>query len=163
MNPCPCGFFTDPQKECTCTPLQIQRYHSKVSGPLLDRIDIQVEVPGLRYQELASKDAGESSTVIRERVNQGRTIQLRRFEKTKIHANAQMGARDIKRYCAVKDDAEKLLETAINKLGLSARAYSRVLRRTSPKRFNIEAWIGGCDSRRSRSSSSLWAGRVTIR
>jgi len=128
MNPCPCGFFTDPQKECTCTPLQIQRYHSKVSGPLLDRIDIQVEVPGLRYQELASKDAGESSTVIRERVNQGRTIQLRRFEKTKIHANAQMGARDIKRYCAVKDDAEKLLETAINKLGLSARAYSRVLK-----------------------------------
>ena len=108
--------------------MQIQRYHSKVSGPLLDRIDIQVEVPGLRYQELASKDAGESSTVIRERVNQGRTIQLRRFEKTKIHANAQMGARDIKRYCAVKDDAEKLLETAINKLGLSARAYSRVLK-----------------------------------
>jgi len=95
---------------------------------LRDRIDIQVEVPGLRYQELASKDAGESSTVIRERVNQGRTIQLRRFEKTKIHANAQMGARDIKRYCAVKDDAEKLLETAINKLGLSARAYSRVLK-----------------------------------
>jgi len=95
---------------------------------LLDRIDIQVEVPDLRYQELASKDAGESSTVIRERVNQGRTIQLRRFEKTKIHANAQMGARDIKRYCAVKEDAEKLLETAINKLGLSARAYSRVLK-----------------------------------
>ena len=95
---------------------------------MLDRIDIQVEVPDLRYQELASKDAGESSTVIRERVNQGRTIQLRRFEKTKIHANAQMGARDIKRYCAVKDDAEKLLETAINKLGLSARAYSRVLK-----------------------------------
>ena len=95
---------------------------------MLDRIDIQVEVPGLRYQELASKDAGESSTVIRERVNQGRTIQLRRFEKTKIHANAQMGARDIKRYCAVKEDAEKLLETAINKLGLSARAYSRVLK-----------------------------------
>jgi magnesium chelatase family protein len=70
MNPCVCGFLTDPQKECTCTPLQIQRYRSKVSGPLLDRIDIQVEVPGLRYQELASKDAGESSNTIRERVNQ---------------------------------------------------------------------------------------------
>ena len=121
--------------------MQIQRYHSKVSGPLLDRIDIQVEVPGLRYQELASKDAGESSTVIRERVNQGRTIQLRRFEKTKIHANAQMGARDIKRYCAVKDDAEKLLETAINKLGLSARAYSRVLKvgRTIADLAGVEA------------------------
>ena len=125
---CICGFFTDPQKECTCTPLQIQRYRSKVSGPLLDRIDIQVEVPGLRYQELASKDAGESSDVIRMRVNTARSIQLQRFEKTKVHANAQMGTREIKRFCSVKEDAEKLLETAINKLGLSARAYSRVLK-----------------------------------
>ena len=128
MNPCICGFFTDPQKECTCTPLQIQRYRSKVSGPLLDRIDIQVEVPGLRYQELASKDAGESSTVIRQRVNDARKIQLRRFDNTKLHSNAQMGTKEIKRYCAVKEDTEKLLETAINKLGLSARAYSRVLK-----------------------------------
>jgi magnesium chelatase family protein len=117
-----------PQKECICTPLQIQRYRSKVSGPLLDRIDIQIEVPGLRYQELASKDAGEASSVIRDRVNGARKIQLQRFEKTKIHANAQMGAREIKRYCAVNSDADKLLETAINKLGLSARAYSRVLK-----------------------------------
>jgi magnesium chelatase family protein len=80
------------------------------------------EVPGLRYQELASKDAGESSDIIRMRVNTARSVQLQRFEKTKVHANAQMGTREIKRYCAVKDDAEKLLETAINKLGLSARA-----------------------------------------
>lgn len=128
MNPCVCGFFTDPQKECICTPLQIQRYRSKVSGPLMDRIDIQVEVPGLRYQELASKDAGESSSVIRQRVNDARKIQLQRFDKTKLHSNAQMGAKEIKRYCAVKEDTEKLLETAINKLGLSARAYSRVLK-----------------------------------
>ena len=128
MNPCPCGFLTDPQKECTCTPLQIQRYRSKVSGPLLDRIDIQIEVPGLRYQELASKDAGENSDVIRKRVNVARTVQQQRFHKTKFHANAQMGAKEIKRYCAVKEDAERLLETAINKLGLSARAYSRVLK-----------------------------------
>jgi magnesium chelatase family protein len=128
MNPCVCGFLTDPQKECICTPLQIQRYRSKVSGPLLDRIDIQIEVPGLRYQELASKEAGESSEVIRQRVNAARLIQLKRFHKTKIHANAQMGSREIKRYCAIEDDAEKLLETAINKLGLSARAYSRVLK-----------------------------------
>ena len=125
---CPCGFLTDPQKECTCTPLQIQRYRSKVSGPLLDRIDIQIEVPGLRYQELASKDAGEPSSAIRSRVNQARAIQLHRFDKSKLHANAQMGTREIKRYCAVKEDAERLLETAINKLGLSARAYSRVLK-----------------------------------
>ena len=128
MNPCPCGFFTDPQKECTCTPLQIQRYRSKVSGPLLDRIDIQVEVPTLRYQELANKDAGESSDEVRQRVNAARSIQLQRFVNRKIHANAQMGAKDIKRYCAVNDAAEKLLETAINKLGLSARAYSRILK-----------------------------------
>ena len=128
MNPCVCGFLTDPQKECTCTPLQIQRYRSRVSGPLLDRIDIQVEVPALRYQDLASKDSGEPSTAIRERVNAARAIQLSRFQKTKTHANAQMGAREIKRYCNVNVDAEKLLETAINKLGLSARAYSRVLK-----------------------------------
>ena len=128
MNPCPCGFFTDPQKECGCTPPQIQRYRSKVSGPLLDRIDIQVEVPALRYQELASKDAGEPSSAIRQRVNAARQIQLARFQKRGLHANAQMGTKDIKRYCAVKPEAEKLLEVAINKLGLSARAYSRVLK-----------------------------------
>jgi magnesium chelatase family protein len=128
MNPCPCGFFTDPQKECVCTPLQIQRYRSRVSGPLLDRIDIQVEVPALRYQDLASKDAGESSDLIRQRVNAARAIQLQRFQKRNIHGNAQMGARDIKRHCVLKEDAEKLLENAINRLGLSARAYSRVLK-----------------------------------
>jgi magnesium chelatase family protein len=128
MNPCPCGFFTDPQKECGCTPPQIQRYRSKISGPLLDRIDIQVEVPALRYQELASKDAGEPSSAIRQRVNAARQIQLARFQKRGLHANAQMGTRDIKKYCAVKPEAEKLLEVAINKLGLSARAYSRVLK-----------------------------------
>ena len=128
MNPCPCGFLGDPQKECVCTPLQIQRYRSKVSGPLLDRIDIQVEVPALRYQELASKDAGEPSATIRQRVNAARVIQLQRFHKRNLHANARMGAREIRRYCAVNEQAEKLLETAINKLGLSARAYSRVLK-----------------------------------
>ncbi len=128
MNPCPCGFFTDPQKECICTPLQIQRYRSRVSGPLLDRIDIQVEVPTLRYQDLVSKDAGESSLSIRQRVNAARAIQHKRFDKRNTHANAQMSARDLKRHCAVQEDASKLLEHAINKLGLSARAYSRVLK-----------------------------------
>jgi len=87
--------------------MQIQRYRSRVSGPLIERIDIQIEVPGLRYQELASKDSGESSNVIRERVNQARKIQLQRFDKSKIHANAQMGAKEIKRYCAVKEDADR--------------------------------------------------------
>jgi magnesium chelatase family protein len=128
MNPCPCGFFTDPQKECACTPSQIQRYRSKVSGPLLDRIDIQVEVPALRYQDLASRDSGEISSLIRQRVNAARQIQLERFQKRGIYANAQMGSKDIKRHCAVNTEAEKLLEVAINKLGLSARAYSRILK-----------------------------------
>ena len=128
IQPCPFGFFTDPRKECGCTPLQIQRYRSRVSGPLLDRIDIQVEVPAVRYQELASRDAGEPSAVIRQRINGARAIQLKRFEKRGIHANAQMGTKDIRRYCGVKEGAEKLLEVAINKLGLSARAYSRILK-----------------------------------
>jgi magnesium chelatase family protein len=121
MNPCRCGFFTDPQKECACTPSQIQRYRSKVSGPLLDRIDIQVEVPALRYQDLASRDSGEISSLIRQRVNAARQIQLERFQKRGIYANAQMGSKDIKRHCAVNTEAEKLLEVAINKLGLSTR------------------------------------------
>ena len=125
---CPCGFFTDPQKECGCTPLQIQRYRGRVSGPLLDRIDIQIEVPALRYQELASRDPGESSSAIRQRVNDARRIQLERFHKRGIHANAQMGTREIRRYCAVEEKGESLLEVAINKLGLSARAYSRILK-----------------------------------
>ena len=130
MNPCVCGFFTDPQKECICTPLQIQRYRSKVSGPLLDRIDIQIEVPGLRYQELASKEAGESSKVIRERVNHARKIQLRRFEKTKIHANAQMGTKEIKRFCMVKEDADKLIrdrdqQTRLERASLQPGVESR--------------------------------------
>lgn len=128
MNPCPCGFFTDPSKECACTPLQIQRYRSKVSGPLLDRIDIQIEVPALRYQELASRDAGEPSSEIRRRVNAARKIQIERLKKRNIHSNAQMASRDIKRHCAVDEASERLLETAINKLGLSARAYSRILK-----------------------------------
>jgi magnesium chelatase family protein len=128
MNPCPCGFFTDPQKECSCTPLQIQRYRSRVSGPLLDRIDIQVEVPALRYEDLVSRDPGEPSALIRQRVNRARAIQVGRFQKRGIHANAQMGTKDIKRHCVVKEGAESLLEMAINKLGLSARAYSRILK-----------------------------------
>ena len=118
MNPCPCGYFTDPQKECGCTPPQIQRYRSKVSGPLLDRIDIQVEVPALRYQELASKDAGEPSSAIRQRVNAARQIQLARFQKRNLHANAQMGTRDIEKYCAVKPEAEKHRERFKGSRGL---------------------------------------------
>ncbi len=128
MNPCPCGFFTDPLKECNCTPLQIQRYRSKISGPLLDRIDIQVEVPAVQYQELASRDAGEQSNAIRERVNAARGMQTRRFQKGKIHSNAQMGTKELNRFCEVSGEGQRLLETAITKFGMSARAYNRILK-----------------------------------
>ena len=123
------AFFTDPQKECTCTPLQIQRYRSKVSGPLLDRIDIQVEVPTLRYQELASKDAGECSASIRKRVILARDVQMKRFEGRKgMYCNADMQSKDIQTFCNLDAAGEDLLKMAITKLGLSARAYDRILK-----------------------------------
>ncbi len=128
MNPCPCGFFGDPQKECRCTPMQIARYRSRVSGPLLDRIDIQVEVPAVAYEALASHAPGEPSEAVRERVNQARRVQVERFGEAGIHANARMSARDVRRYCRVDPAGEQLLENAINRLGLSARAYVRILK-----------------------------------
>jgi magnesium chelatase family protein len=128
MNPCPCGFYGDPQKDCTCSTLQIQRYRARISGPLLDRIDIQVEVPAVRYKELADQSAGESSAAIRARVDGARDVQLARFRGRKIFCNAQMGARDLRRFCRIDVAAEKLLESAMAKLGLSARAYTRILK-----------------------------------
>ena len=128
MNPCPCGFFADPQKECRCTPMQIARYRSRVSGPLLDRIDIQVEVPAVAYEALASRAPGETSEAVRERVNRARSVQVERFGETGIHANARMSARDVRLYCRVDPAAEQLMENAINRLGLSARAYVRILK-----------------------------------
>jgi len=128
MNPCPCGFHGDPTKECTCATLQVQRYRARISGPLLDRIDIQVEVPAVRYKELADQAPGETSSAIRGRVDRARDIQLARFKGRKIFCNAQMNARDMKRFCRPDAAAEKLLETAMLKLGLSARAYTRILK-----------------------------------
>ncbi len=128
MNPCPCGFYTDPQHECTCAPMAIQRYRSRISGPLLDRIDIHVEVPAVKYKDLAERSAGESSEAIRARVNAAREIQLKRFRSATIFCNAQMGAREQKEYCELEPAGEKLLEVAINRLGLSARAYTRILK-----------------------------------
>jgi magnesium chelatase family protein len=128
MNPCPCGFFTDPQHECTCSPLVIQRYRSRISGPLLDRIDIHIEVPAVKYKELTDKNAGEPSAAIRERVNAARKIQLERFAGASFYSNAQMDARELRAHCQVDNAAERLLELAINRLGLSARAYTRILK-----------------------------------
>jgi magnesium chelatase family protein len=128
MNPCPCGFYTDTQHECTCSPLMIQRYRSRISGPLLDRIDIHVEVPAVKYRELTARNPGETSESIRERVNRARRFQLARFAGTRIFSNAQMGARELHAHCQVEAAGERLLELAINRLGLSARAYTRILK-----------------------------------
>jgi magnesium chelatase family protein len=111
-----------------CTETQKSRYYSKISGPLLDRIDIQIEVPEVKFRDIVSKIEAESSEEIRKRVSAARDIQLRRFEGRKIYANAQMGPKDVKRHCPIGAEGEKLLEMAVTKLGFSARAYDRVLK-----------------------------------
>ncbi|HEY1850137.1 MAG TPA: YifB family Mg chelatase-like AAA ATPase [Candidatus Binataceae bacterium] len=128
MNPCPCGFFTDLQHECTCSQITIQRYRSRISGPLLDRIDIHIEVPAVKYKELTDRTPGEPSTAIRERVNRARGLQIDRYRDSGFFANAQMGARELRDHCQVEPAGERLLELAINRLGLSARAYTRILK-----------------------------------
>ena len=128
MNPCPCGYLSDPKHECRCTYSQIQKYRSKISGPLLDRIDIQVEVPAVPYKDLMGNSDAEPSEEIRKRVNSARTIQSDRFVRTKIYCNAQMSSRHIKKYCGIDATSADLLESAIDKLGLSARAYNRILK-----------------------------------
>jgi len=129
MNPCPCGYFGDSRHQCTCTPGQIHRYRHRVSGPLLDRIDIHIEVPAVPYKELTTEYSGEKSEDIRKRVAAARDVQLERFkDDKKIYSNGQMKTRHIKKYCKLKPDAQSLLETALHKLGLSARAYTRILK-----------------------------------
>ena len=129
MNPCPCGYFTDPTKECTCTPPQIQRYMSKISGPLLDRIDIHIEVPAVKYKELSSKGESEKSADIRTRVINAREIQLIRFKEMKhIFNNGDMGSKEVRMFCKLDSTGEELLKMAMTKLGLSARAYDRILK-----------------------------------
>src|SRR5262245_4188417 len=128
MNPCPCGFFGDSMHECSCSPLAVPRYRARISGPLLDRIDIHIEVPAVKYKELTEQRGAEPSSVIRERVDRARKLQLERFAGKAIFSNAQMGAREITAYCQVDSAGERLLELAINRLGLSARAYTRILK-----------------------------------
>jgi len=130
MNPCPCGFYTDPTRNCTCTPWMIHKYLRRISGPLLDRIDIHIEVPRLKDQELVNQPTGETSGAIRARVERAREVQRQRFRNdgAGIFCNAHMSARQIRKFCAPKDDVKDLLRTAINQLGLSARAYDRILK-----------------------------------
>lgn len=128
MNPCPCGYLGDPLKECTCNLNEIMRYRAKISGPLLDRIDIVVEVSPVKYRDLSSDQAGENSKNIQERVIKAREIQLKRFKNKKITANSQMSARDIRKFCKIEPESERILEMAVDRLGLSARAYHRILK-----------------------------------
>ncbi len=128
MNPCPCGYMEDPIHQCTCTPSQIQRYRQRVSGPLLDRIDIHIEVPAVAYKELSKDLTGESSEDIRSRVQRSKEVQIKRFSKDNIFSNAKMQSRHIKKHCLLKAEAQDILETAMQKLGLSARAYTRILK-----------------------------------
>jgi magnesium chelatase family protein len=130
MNPCPCGFFNDKSRECQCTPAMIQRYVSKISGPLLDRIDIHIDVPAVNYKELRGGSAPEGSEQIRARVLRARETQLNRFAAAgeRIYSNAQMGTRQIRAYCELTTECERMLERAMTQQGLSARAHDRILK-----------------------------------
>ncbi|HTD21247.1 MAG TPA: YifB family Mg chelatase-like AAA ATPase [Terriglobales bacterium] len=130
MNPCPCGFFNDKSRDCQCTQPIIQRYMSKISGPLLDRIDIHIDVPAVNYKELRTGSTPESSEQVRERVIRAREVQLNRFAVAgeRIYSNAQMGARQIRTYCELSGESERLLERAMQQQGLSARAHDRILK-----------------------------------
>jgi magnesium chelatase family protein len=129
MNPCPCGYFNHPEKECICAPGVVQKYLSKISGPLLDRIDLHVEVTPVNFNELASERLSEKSRVIRERVTLARNIQITRFEENEdVFCNAQMSPNMVRKICKISDGGQALLKQAMEKLGLSARAYDRILK-----------------------------------
>ncbi|HVD33867.1 MAG TPA: YifB family Mg chelatase-like AAA ATPase [Gemmatimonadales bacterium] len=129
MNPCPCGYSGDPTHSCNCGPLAIERYRSRISGPLLDRIDIHLEVPAVAYGDIVGEQSGETSAVIRARVEHARAVQRDRFrDQPGVHANAHMSTRDLRRYCRLSQPVEAMLRQAVGRLGLSARAYHRVLK-----------------------------------
>lgn len=128
MNPCPCGFYGSQDKECTCSPQAISKYIGKISGPLLDRIDIQIEVTPVKYQKLDSSEQIESSIKIKKRVDLARKIQQKRYEKDAIYTNSQLNPKLIEKYCKLNNESKRILELAFHRLGLSARAYGRILK-----------------------------------
>jgi len=129
MNPCPCGYYNHPEKNCVCSPGVVQKYLNKISGPLLDRIDIHLEIVPVPFDKLSEIEEAEKSATIRERVIKARDIQTERFkDNPNIHSNAQMGSKQIRTYCQIDNAGQELLKTAMNKLGLSARAYDRILK-----------------------------------
>ena len=128
MNPCPCGYYGSIEKECKCSKLVIEKYLNRISGPLLDRIDLHVEVKPVKYQKLNSGNEVESSKQIKERVNNARRIQYLRYKDLNIFSNAELTPKMIEKYCVLNEECKKILELAFNKLGLSARAYGRILK-----------------------------------
>ena len=128
MNPCPCGYKTDPKRECTCSPLQIKNYMARISGPLLDRIDIHIEVPALEYKDLSTESAGEPSSHVRQRVEGSRQIQLERFHHDPNYFNAGMSNKQLKVHCPLDEASRQIMGMAIDKMGLSARAHDRILK-----------------------------------
>ncbi len=151
-QPCPCGFFGDPSGRCHCSPAEIQRYVSKISGPLLDRIDIHIEVPAVKFKELSTPDGAEPSSKIRERVIAARKIQTERFAKEKkVFANAHMQTRHLKKYCQITSTGQELLRAAMSRLGLSARAYDRILKVAR----TIADLEGGSDIKESHLSEAI--------
>ena len=129
MNPCPCGYFGDLKRECRCGPIQVQRYRQRISGPLLDRIDLHIEVPSVEYRDISSERAEENSEAIRTRVIAARQRQQERFKKdAKTNCNARMGTRQLKQNCKLDADSNELIRVAMTELNLSARAYDRILK-----------------------------------
>jgi magnesium chelatase family protein len=128
QNPCPCGHLGDPRNKCSCLPSQIIRYRNRISGPLLDRIDIQIEVPAVPYSELSHARRGESSASIRERVIRARKIQEQRFKDISIHCNSQMSSKELRSFCKLSEENRAFLEAVANKLALSARAFHRIIK-----------------------------------
>jgi len=128
MNPCPCGYFGDPVKACTCSSSTITRYQKRLSGPLLDRIDIHVEVPRVNYEKLSDQRLGEPSEQVRARVEAGRERQRERFAGSKIHHNADMGVAEVRKVCELNTEGRALIKSAMNQMQLTARAYHRILK-----------------------------------
>jgi magnesium chelatase family protein len=128
MNPCPCGYMGDPKHTCKCSPMQIERYMGRISGPLLDRIDLHIEVPSVPYQELAARQDGTSSATMRQQVQQARDVQMRRFGGEGQRLNSRMTSRQLRKFCVLDTECQGLMQTAMESLGLSARAHDRILR-----------------------------------
>jgi magnesium chelatase family protein len=128
MNPCPCGFAGDPVKDCTCSPSAVTRYQKRISGPLMDRIDIHLEVPRIEYEKLADRRPGETSAKVRERVAEARERQIQRYGCGGTRLNSDMGPAEIQQFCRLDESGDRLLKAAVQQLQLSARAYHRVLK-----------------------------------